>query len=255
MTGESPAYRLYTDLAPWWPLISPPSQYAAEARYLAAAIGSADHKRDALDLGSGGGHVAFHLKHALAMTLVDLSAQMLAVSRQLNPDCEHHLGDMRTIRLGRMFDVVLVHDAIDYITTEADLWLVIETAFAHCRPGGLGVFVPDYVTDTFAATGGGGGGADEAGRRASFKERTWDPDPADTWVQSEYEFHLTDPDGHVEVIAETHKLGAFSRKTWLALLAQAGFEPAEPPRLPPTTERRQRPANLFTARRPATAGS
>jgi SAM-dependent methyltransferase len=255
MTGESPAYRLYTDLAPWWPVISPPSQYAAEARYLAAAIGSAGQQRDALDLGSGGGHVAMHLKDGLAMTLVDLSAQMLAVSRQLNPDCEHYLGDMRTIRLGRLFDVVLVHDAIDYIVTAADLRLVLETAFAHCRPGGIAVFVPDYVADTFAAASGGGGGADDAGRRASFKEWTWDPDPSDSWVQSEYELHLTDPCGHVEVVTETHKLGAFSRRTWWALLAQVGFELAEPRRLEPATERRQRPRNLFTARRPVTADS
>jgi trans-aconitate methyltransferase len=246
MTGEPPAYRLYTDLAPWWPLISPPSQYAAEARYLAAAIGTADHVRAVLDLGSGGGHVAMHLKQGLAMTLVDVSEQMLAVSRQLNPDCEHQLGDMRTVRLGRMFDVVLVHDAIDYITTEADLGLVIETAFAHCRPGGLAVFVPDYVADTFTQQSGGGGAADETGRRASFSEWTWDPDPADCWVQSEYEFQLTDATGKVEVVAETHRLGAFSRNTWRALLGQAGFELADPPRLD-----RHRPANLFTAGRPA----
>ena len=42
------------------------------------------------------------------MTLVDLSDGMLAVSRQLNPECEHHLGDMRTVRLGRTFDAVWV---------------------------------------------------------------------------------------------------------------------------------------------------
>ena len=35
------------------------------------------------------------------MTLVDLSEEMLAVSRELNPECEHLQGDMRTLRLGR----------------------------------------------------------------------------------------------------------------------------------------------------------
>ena len=85
---------------------------------------------------------------------------MLDVSRRLNPECEHVRGDMRTIRLGRTFDAVLVHDAIDYMTTEDDLRQVIETAFVHCRPGGLAVFVPDHVADTFRPFTGGGGGSD-----------------------------------------------------------------------------------------------
>ena len=99
--------------------------------------------REVLELGSGGGHVALHLKQRFAMTLVDLSEDMLAVSRRLNPECEHLQGDMRTVRLGRTFDAVFVHDAVDYMTTEADLRRAIETAFAHCRPGGIAVFVPD----------------------------------------------------------------------------------------------------------------
>ena len=76
---------------------------------------------------------------------------------------------MRTLRLGRAFDAVLVHDAIDYITTQDDLREVIETAFAHCRPGGIAVFVPDYVKDTFGElTGNGGGGTDRPGGRPAF---------------------------------------------------------------------------------------
>src|SRR5262249_20329203 len=125
-------YRLYYDLAAWWPLISPPEEYAEEAAYLAAVLDSAPRPvRDILDLGSGGGHVAGYLKERAALTLVDLSEQMLAVSRRLNPECAHHQGDMRTIRLGASFDAVLVHDAVDYMTSEPDLRQVIETAFAH----------------------------------------------------------------------------------------------------------------------------
>jgi SAM-dependent methyltransferase len=224
MAGE---YRVYSDLAEWWPLISPPQEYAEEATHLAAAFGSAEVPvREVLDLGSGGGGVAVHLKGRLALTLVDLSEEMLAVSRRLNPECEHIRGDMRTIRLGRTFDAVLVHDAVDYMTCEDDLGRVIETAFAHCRPGGMAVFVPDHIADTFreAAGGGGGGGGDATGRQASFREWTWDPDPADGWVQAEYEFVLRAADGAVQVVRETHRLGAFSRATWLRLLADAGFQ-------------------------------
>ena len=96
------------------------------------------------------------------MTLVDASAQMLEVSRRLNADCIHVQGDMRTVRLGQTFDAVLVHDAIDYITSREDLRLVIETAFAHCRPGGLAVFAPDHTAETFRAR-----------RRGRRRRRRW----------------------------------------------------------------------------------
>ncbi len=218
-------YRVYSDLAEWWPLISPPSEYAEEATHLATVFGSAEVPvREVLDLGSGGGGVAVHLKGRHDLTLVDLSDEMLAVSRRLNPECEHVRGDIRTIRLGRAFDAVLVHDAVDYMTCEDDLRRVIETAFAHCRPGGLAAFVPDHVADTFRASSGGGGGRDATGRQASFREWTWDPDPADDWVQAEYEFVLRAADDTVQVVREIHRLGAFSHGTWLRLLAEAGFE-------------------------------
>lgn len=247
MASADEQYRLYGELAQWWPMISPPEDYADEAAYLGAVLGSAAagvHK--VLDLGSGGGHVAVHLKGRFALTLVDISADMLAVSRQLNPECDHVRGDMRTVRLGQVFDAVLVHDAVDYVTTRDDLRQVIQTAFAHCRPGGIAVFVPDYVKDSFCElSGGGGGGTDAAGRQASFRERTWDPDPADDWVQAEYEFILRDADGTTEVIPETHRLGAFSRQVWLRLLAEAGFEIAAGPGEPLPG---RRPDNLFIGR-------
>ena len=122
VTDTPGEYRLYQDLAAWWPLISPPGEYVADAAVLGRVFAAAPSAvRTVLDLGSGGGHVAWHLKGRLELTLVDRSEEMLAVSRELNPDCEHVQGDMLAIRLGRLFDAVLVHDAIDYVTTEADL--------------------------------------------------------------------------------------------------------------------------------------
>jgi len=226
MPGADHEYRLYGELAGWWPLISPPGEYTQEATYLAAVLSStaAIPVHDVLDLGSGGGHVAMHLKDRFALTLADISGDMLDVSRKLNPQCAHVRGDMRTMRLGQQFDAVLTHDAIDYVTSRDELAMVIATAFAHCRPGGIAVFVPDYVKDDFRAlTGSGGGGEDGSGRKATFRERTWDPDPADDWVQAEYEFILREADGTVEVVKETHRLGVFARETWRQLLVAAGF--------------------------------
>lgn len=64
-----------------------------------------------LELGCGGSNNAYHLKGSYQMTLTDLSESMLAVSRQLNPECTHLQGDMRVLRLGMTFDAVFVHDA------------------------------------------------------------------------------------------------------------------------------------------------
>src|SRR5512140_402509 len=105
---------LYGELAPWFHLLTAPKDYAGEAelyRRLAAEACDAP-PQTLLELGSGGGNNASHYKRHLDATLVDISPAMLAVSRQLNPECEHLEGDMRTVRLGRVFDVVLVHDAV-----------------------------------------------------------------------------------------------------------------------------------------------
>lgn len=242
-------YRLYQDLAEWWPLISPPAEYAAEAAYLAAVLESALPPAPAvLDLGSGGGNVAVHLKWHARLTLVDISESMLAVSRRLNPGCDHRQGDMRTVRLGVSFDAVLVHDAVDYMTTEDDLRQVIETAFAHCRPGGLALFVPDHTAESFSAAAGSGGGSDPSGRQASFREWTWDPDPGDSWVQAEYEFNLRSANGAVQTVHETHRLAAFAGADWARLLEAAGF--VLDPGLADVAAGR-RPENVFIARRPA----
>jgi SAM-dependent methyltransferase len=225
MDDQRTEHRLYGELAEWWPLISPPAEYAGEAPFIAGLLRSAAIPvREVLELGSGGGHAASHLKRSFAMTLVDLSAGMLAVSRRLNPECHHVLGDMRSVRLGGGFDAVLVHDAVGYMTSEADLAQVMDTAFTHCRPGGVAVFVPDRTAESFQPVTGYGGSDGPGGRGARFLEWTWDPDPGDTWIRTEYAFLLKEASGQVRVVHETHRLGLFGREAWLRLLARAGFE-------------------------------
>ncbi len=218
------SHRFYGDLAVWWPLISPPEEYAEEAAFAASVLASASIPvREVVELGSGGGHNAVHLKSRFAMTLVDLSEEMLAESRRLNPECEHHRGDMRTVRLGRAFDAVYLHDAVDYMATEADLRAAIATAFEHCRPGGVAVFVPDHTTETFEEDTDHGGVDGADGRGVRYLQWTWDPDPSDSSALTEYAFLLRAPDGSVQVVHETHRLGLFSRADWLRLVSEAGF--------------------------------
>jgi SAM-dependent methyltransferase len=221
--------RLYTDLAPWFHLLTAPEDYADDAAYyldcLAEAAGRAP--RTLLELGSGGGNMASHYKARVTATLTDLSPEMLAVSRTINPELEHVQGDMRSLRLGRTFDAVLVHDAVCYLTTEHDLRRAIETAWAHLGPGGVAVIAPDCVRETFRAgtEHGGHDGPDGPHRRAlRYLMWTHDPDPADSTYAVDFAYLLREGDGPPRGMTERHVDGLFGQEDWLRLLAEVGFE-------------------------------
>ena len=237
--------KLYAELSTWWPLLSPPDDYLDEAEFFRRVMVEAGlpDAPTLLELGCGGGNNAAHLKACFAgVTLTDLSPQMLAVSRALNPDCEHLVGDMRKLRLGRAFDVVFVHDAIDYMTTRHDLRLALETAFLHCAPGGLALLTPDYVRETFRP-GAEHGGSDRGARALRYLEWTYDPDDTDTTYTVEYAYLLRENDGPARIEHDRHVNGLFPRAEWLRLLSEAGFRPE--------ITHDQYGRDVFVARRPA----
>ena len=241
--------KMYDELASWWPLLSAPGEYAEEAAFHTRTLVEACERppRIVLELGSGGGSNAFHMKARFQMVLVEPSAGMRAVSRALNPDCEHVEGDMRNVRLGRRFDAVFVHDAVNYMLTESDLRRAIETAFVHCAPGGAALFAPDYVRENFQASTD-CGGHDDGARGLRFLEWAWDPDPSDTTFVTDYAYLIRDADGSMRVEHDRHVEGLFGRADWLRLLAEAGFRP----RVVPLEHSELEPGSheVFVARRP-----
>ena len=218
--------KLYNELADWWPLLSPPDGYAEEAAFFHQLLEKSCSRslRTVLELGSGGGNNAFHLSRHYSMTLVDASVKMLAVSRKLNLGCEHLVGDMREVRLGRQFDAVFVHDAVSYMTSENDLAAAIRTAFEHTSPGGVALFVPDFVRETFSCKTE-HGGVDDGERGLRFLEWTFDPDPSDTTYVSCFVVALREASGAIRTICDEHREGLFSRNDWMQLLRAAGFDP------------------------------
>jgi SAM-dependent methyltransferase len=217
--------KMYRELANWWPLLSPLEDYAEEAAFFGDLIAGAGLplKPSFVELGCGGGSNAWHLKKMLgSVTLTDLSPEMLAISKALNPECEHLLGDMQTLRLGREFDVVFVHDAVEYMTTLSDLKQAIATAFVHCKPGGLALFVPDQTRDIFQpSTDHGGSDGEDRGLR--FMEWSYDPDETDTTYTVEYVYLLREGNQPAQVEHEQHICGLFSRAEWTELLQEVGF--------------------------------
>jgi SAM-dependent methyltransferase len=223
MQGDLPG--MYGEVAAWWPILSAPEDYAEEAALYARILQeTVPGARTVLELGSGGGNNASHMKAHFALTLVDRAPGMLAVSRALNPECEHFMCDMRDVRLGRTFDAVFVHDAVMYMTTEEDLARAMETAFVHLRPGGATLFVPDCTVETFAPGTDHGGHDAPDGRAMRYLEWTYDPDPCDTTFVTDFAYLLREPNGAVRTVADRHTMGLFPRETWLRLLEKTGFE-------------------------------
>jgi trans-aconitate methyltransferase len=217
--------RFYTELAEWWPLFSPPSHYDEEAADLLARLPRVSDRRPTLlELGSGGGSLAFHLKPHFDLTLTDIAPGMLAVSRTVNPEATHLLGDMRTLRLDREFDVVLVHDAIMYATTPEEVQATLATAAVHCAAGGVVMVLPDFVRETFTPGTDSGGEDDPEGRGFRYLEWRWDPDPDDCTYAVDYAFLLRETDGSVTVEHDRHVEGLFPRADWLRWFSEAGLE-------------------------------
>lgn len=225
--------RLYGDLAGWWQAISPPSEYAEEGALYVEMIRSAARRpvREVLELGSGSGNNASHMKRAFALTLVEPADRMREISRVLNPECAHVSGDMRTVRLGRTFDAVFVHDAVMYMTTEDDLRAALATVAIHLAPGGVALVAPDATAETFSeATEHGGGEDASSGRRARYLQWTLPPEPGETSYETHYAFLLREPDGTVRAAHDVHHEGLFSRATWLRVFGEVGLAASLAPR-------------------------
>lgn len=225
--------RMYHDLAHLWPVISPPEEYAVEAWHLREVIHVrlGPGKHTLLELGVGGGHVLSHLTRDFQATAVDLSESMLSLSRQLNPGVPHHAGDMRSVRLEQAFDVVLIHDAINYMLTEADLQAAFETARAHLKPGGILITAPDWFQETFSGPSVQHWIQYRDDLEVTFIEYRNDPDPQDTTVESVY-FYVIKEQGKLRVEQDHHISGLFPRSTWLRLMSDTGFIAEEVPYLP-----------------------
>ena len=215
--------KLYNELADWWSLMQPPSVFAKQAGWIAKMLQPEGSKGTArmLQLGSGGGHLASHLKQWFEMTLVDLSPQMLELSRSLNPDCRHLEGDMRFLRLEEEFDALLIYDAIAHLLTLEDLRTTMQTARAHLKRGGRALFCPDWTVEDFTPqTRTGGSDGPERGMR--FIE--WNqPEISGTVCRSDMVYILRHPNGKITIEHDPMQLGVFSESSWRDALDTAGF--------------------------------
>ena len=219
-------HRLYTDLAAWWPLFQLPGYYEGEAASVRHALDAEClwPPRTILELGSGGGSMAVHLADYAALTLVEPVDAMRAISKRQNPDAEHLSGDMRSLRLGRTFDAVIIHDAINYMTDTDDLIAALRTARYHLTTGGVVLVVPDDTRETFQP-GVNSGGMDDPNEARGLRYMCWTHSARDTEYLVDFAIMLRSQNGYVELIHDCHTFGLFSCAVWKDAFQKADFTP------------------------------
>lgn len=224
---------IYDTLVSWYPLLDPLEDHAEEVAQYASSLERAitGPARTLLELGAGAGNNGHYLARRFQCTLTDLSPGMLALSEAQNPGCTHHVGDMRSLRLGHTYDAVLVHDAIAHMTTRADARAVIETAYAHVRPGGAAIIAPDLVREAFQEMSDHFEHSDGA-RTLRCLEWCWDADPTDEVCQTDYAFLLRDG-AQMTAVHDVHVEGLFPEAFWLEAIKGAGFTLERVPREAP----------------------
>lgn len=217
---------LYTDLAWLWPLWGDATtEYAHYCRHVSALIQQYTRRpaHTLLDIGCGGGKNVLNLKRQFDVTGVDLSTTMLAQAQALNPECTFVQGDMRTLRLGRTFDAVLMDDAISYMNCLGDFVAALRTAHAHLNPGGVLIATPDVTTETFRQNDTSSTTAARDGLDVVFVENVYDPDPTDEQYETTV-LYLIREHGHLRIKTDHWTLGLFSLDTWRQVLRDTGFE-------------------------------
>ena len=222
--------RMYTEFARYWPLISDPADYAREAGLWREALRSrlGPGRHEILELGVGGGNNLSHLTNDFDAVAVDICPEMIEQARKLNPDVEFYVGDMRTVRLGRKFKAVIIHDAISYMLSEDDLLATFATAAAHLDPGGVFITSPDWIRESFHEPAVGHGTNTDGKTTLTNIEYTYDPEPSDTTIET-LNWYIIREGPALRIEQDRHVLGLFSLKTWLSLMEQSGFEVQKDP--------------------------
>ena len=146
---------------------------------------------------------------------------MLEIAKDLNPEVVYHHGDMRTIELGKLFDVVVVPESVDYMITENELYSAIMTAQKHLKPGRLFLVVANiaerFSQNNFVYTG-----SREDIEITLLENNYIPPYPGSTYEATL--IYLIRRKGKLEVYTDHHVLGLFKLQAWLDLLKKAGFD-------------------------------
>jgi len=118
---------------------------------------------------------------------------------------------MRTLRLNRQFDAVVIPDSIDYMASQNDLRLAIQTAVAHLKTSGVLLVVAKteetFQNNNFSYTG------EKDGVHVTLLENNYiNPFRPNTYEATF--MYLIRQQGELTIHTDHQVLGLFSQATW-----------------------------------------
>ncbi len=212
----------YNELAWTEDYLADPSEYEDEVDEYVNLINSLSQEsvHTVLHLGCGAGGHDLHFKKHFLLTGVDISIGMLDMAKALNPEIEYIEGDMRTIRLDRRFDCVVIPDSIDYMVSLDDLKQAIHTSAIHLKPGGILLIVgktqETFQNNNFVYTG------EKGDTHVTLFENNYIiPHSPNTYEITMV--YLIRQKGKLTNYIEESTLGLFSQATWEKVFDDSGF--------------------------------
>ena len=212
----------YNDLAWTEDWLTDPAEYEDEVTAYVELIKQFASKPPLtlLHMGCGAGGHDWGFKRSFTVTGIDLSLGMLDKARATHPDIEYLEGDMRTLRLKRLFDAVVIPDSIDYMASLADLQQAINTAVKHLKTGGVLLVVgkteETFQNNNFAYSG------EKNGVQVTLLENNY----INTFRPNTYEatlVYLIRRQGELTIYTDHHVLGLFALAKWDKVFNDAGL--------------------------------
>jgi ubiquinone/menaquinone biosynthesis C-methylase UbiE len=212
----------YSRLAEYYDLLYGSKDYRAEVDKIHQLIQKykTSPDNDLLDVACGTGRHAEHLKKHYNVTGLDNSDEMLRIAAQRNPDLRFVQGDMRSMNLGKKFDVVTcLFGSISYMLTYEDLAKALEAVSRHTKRGGIAVIEPVFTEESFRPGHLSIDCVDEPDvkiARVSMSRREGDVAVLD------FHFLVATADG-VSHHSDPNRMGLFSLRRINALMEETGF--------------------------------
>jgi len=231
MTDPSVSGVPFSRCAPYYDAIyqAKGKDYAAEVSWILEALGR--HERPSrgrlLDVACGTGEHLRHLRAHFRAEGCDHSPEMLGVAKQKLPGVPFHHVDMRTMNLGRTYDVITcLFSSVGYLPDESGLERAMARMAEHLTPQGTLVIEPALTPDrllppeTQSLTVDGDGGAIEGEwhlvrvTRATHEHGT---------LHITFE-HELEHDGETERFGEVHHIRVFAKSVYERAFHRAGLD-------------------------------